>query len=65
MARTTSIWIVKDSDGKLGAFTVQHELETWLTKLPEGKHVEILKVRDGHPEAGMVILNPRTMKPAI
>ena len=52
MARASYIWIVTyaypDPDVILGAFTVKHELVTWLEKQDDPTRFLILHVADGN-----------------
>jgi hypothetical protein len=56
MSRAYSVWVVKDTgNGTIsGAFTVKHELKTWLKK--NQQPVFIYRCRDGHPETESPLL---------
>lgn len=50
MARAYNIHIVQDPEEcneVVAAFTVKHELESWLAKQPDDKPYFVTKVRDG------------------
>lgn len=54
MARAHSVWIVSPAsfDNPIAAFTVKHELITWLTRMnAEGSYTDALihVLHDGHP----------------
>ena len=53
MARSSYVYVVltKAAYAFVGAFTVKHEMESYLKRHP-GIKVEVIRVRDGNPEAG-------------
>lgn len=71
MSRSTYVYIVRDLSGRpTGAFTVKHELATWLERNGH-RHpqdfaglIEVTRHRDGDPSVPPVTLNPRTLEPA-
>lgn len=66
MARATYIWIVQNGEGDIvAAFTVKHELGSWLDA--NGSDYLVLRIRDGRWNAAArpVELNPRTLEPAV
>jgi hypothetical protein len=74
MARSSYIYIVQNGDGLvLAAFTVKHELSTWLDqnggryRNPKSRDdlIGITRIQDGfgYGRAGSVVLSPRTLEP--
>jgi hypothetical protein len=50
MARSSYIYVVQDSfKGIMAAFTVKHEMESYLRK--EGSDITVTRLRDGKPDA--------------
>jgi hypothetical protein len=49
MARAHSIWVVVDGGVPVAAFTVKHELVTWLNRYgPDARsYFKLYKIRDG------------------
>jgi len=47
MARAETIWIVKGDIQLLAAFTVKHELETWLSKRDDLDRLTVFRLPDG------------------
>lgn len=64
MARSTNVYVVQDPSGAVvTAFTVKHELASWLAR--RGQQFLVTRVRDA--DAGSdrpVQLNPRTLEAA-
>ncbi len=60
MARAYNIHIVMSSGIVHGAFTVKHELESWLEQQDQEflALVEIVTTRDGDPDEGKVYSTP-------
>ncbi|MFC4373286.1 hypothetical protein ACFO5K_04155 [Nocardia halotolerans] len=50
MARSTYIYVVTDGLGVISAFTVKHELVSWLRRNPAPSH-RVTRVNDG-PHSG-------------
>lgn len=46
MARSQYIYLVTQQDQIVAAFTVKHEMETWLSRKP-GLHYKRFRMRDG------------------
>jgi hypothetical protein len=75
MARASSIWIVQQHGQIIAAFTVRHELQTFLarehpdlvevTYLPDGYHLSYLPDKGYHFNNGRVPikLDPETLQP--
>lgn len=64
MARAMHIWLVQDTQGDVvAAFTVKHELGSWLDK--HGVNFLVSRIQDGrhNPGARPVELNPKTLEP--
>jgi hypothetical protein len=65
MSRSLYIWLVQDTEGDVvAAFTVKHELGSWLDK--NGTNFLVSRIRDGRADPGArpVELNPTTLEPA-
>ena len=57
MARSTYVYIVRDPDGRiLGAFTVKHELRSWLTRQEDRIWYMITRHQDANPDAGGTLM---------
>jgi len=68
MARAEALWVVSGNHGELlAAFTVKHELRTWLARQPEDRPLRVQRIVDGghDPDARPVDYHPRTLDPAI
>lgn len=65
MARATSIYIVQNASGTVvSAFTVKHELASWLSR--HGFTYLVTRVRDADfGSDSPVQLNPQTLEPAL
>lgn len=51
MARADKVWVVTQLDRPIAAFTVKHELKTWLTNRPPlSAGVRIIRMQDGGRE---------------
>lgn len=64
MARSSYVWVVQSPSGEVvNAFTVKHELASWL----EGRESQYLvtRVRDGALNPELTQLNPHTLEPAL
>lgn len=65
MARSLYVWFVQNTEGDVvAAFTVKHELGSWLDK--NGVNFLVSRIRDGRADPGArpVELNPTTLEPA-
>lgn len=56
MARSTYIYLVNDGWGVVAAFTVKHELITWLRTNPSPEH-HVKRMSDGAHTAGYTTLD--------
>lgn len=67
MARSTYVYVVQNEhDAVIAVFTVKRQLEHWLSNPagPQGM-VLVTRHRDASPGTRPVILNPRTLEPAV